>query len=50
MPDLIYDDVASTSSTTTTYSSMPELIDDVNSLDSGDRIRIRNSFELCGNE
>jgi hypothetical protein len=42
MPDLIYDDVAST------HSSMPELIDDVSSLESEERIR--NSFELCGNE
>ena len=44
MPELIGNDNVST----TTYSSMPELIDDVNSLDSGERIR--NSFELCGNE
>lgn len=47
MPELIDNDNESTSSSTT-YSSMPELIDDVNSLDSGERIR--NSFELCGNE
>jgi hypothetical protein len=46
MPELIDNDNESSS----TYSSMPELIDDVNSLDSGERIRIRNSCELCGNE
>jgi hypothetical protein len=46
MPELIDNDNESF----TTYSSMPELIDDVNSLDSGERIRIRNSCELCGNE
>ena len=44
MSDLVDDDDAST----TTHSSMPELIDDVSSLESGERIR--NSFELCGNE
>jgi len=43
MPDLIDDDAS-----TTTHSSMPELIDDVSSLESV--ARIRNSYELCGNE
>jgi hypothetical protein len=42
MPDLIDDDDSST------HSSMPELIDDVSSLES--IARIRNSYELCGNE
>jgi hypothetical protein len=42
MPDLVDDDAS-----TTTHSSMPELID-VNSLETGERIR--NSYELCGNE
>jgi len=40
----IHNDTSSVS----THSSMPELIDDVSSVDSGERIR--NSYELCGNE
>jgi hypothetical protein len=43
MPDLVDDDAS-----TTTHSSMPDLIDDVSSLESV--ARIRNSYELCGNE
>lgn len=43
MPELIDDDDSST------HSSMPDLFD-VRSDNSGDKIRIRNSIELCGNE
>jgi hypothetical protein len=40
----IYNDTCSVS----THSSMPDLVDDVSSVESGERIR--NSCELCGNE